>query len=71
MTECGPLIGGCYVHEFVPRSGGHILPGNEIRIESKVMRRMQYLFTIYHHPIELTCFQAYIFPVLPWQRQPG
>ena len=35
MTECGPLIGGCYVHEFVPRSGGHILPGNEIRIESK------------------------------------
>ncbi|MBQ1818848.1 MAG: AMP-binding protein, partial [Bacteroidales bacterium] len=21
MTECGPLIGGCYVHEFVPRSG--------------------------------------------------
>ncbi len=35
MTECGPLIGGCYVHEFVPRSGGHILPGNEIRIDSK------------------------------------
>ena len=35
MTECGPLIGGCYVHEFVPRSGGHILPGNDIRIESK------------------------------------
>ena len=35
MTECGPLIGGCYVHEFVPRSGGHILPRNEIRIESK------------------------------------
>ena len=34
MTECGPLIGGCFVHEFVPRSGGHILPGNEIRIES-------------------------------------
>ena len=35
MTECGPLIGVCYVHEFVPRSGGHVLPGNEIRIESK------------------------------------
>ena len=35
MTECGPLIGGCYVNEFVPRSGGHILPGNEIRIDSK------------------------------------
>ncbi len=35
MTECGPLIGGCYVHEFVARSGGHILPGNEIRIDSK------------------------------------
>ena len=34
MTECGPLIGGCYVHEFVARSGGHILPGNEIRVES-------------------------------------
>lgn len=34
MTECGPLIGGCYVHEFVPRSAGHILPGNEIRIDS-------------------------------------
>ncbi len=35
MTECGPLIGGCHVQDFVPRSGGHILPGNEIRIESK------------------------------------
>ena len=35
MTECGPLIGGCYVHEFVPRSAGHILPRNEIRIDSK------------------------------------
>lgn len=34
MTECGPLIGGCYVHEFVKRSGGHILPGNEIRVDS-------------------------------------
>jgi len=34
MTECGPLIGGCHLHEFVPRSGGHILPGNEIRIDS-------------------------------------
>jgi long-chain acyl-CoA synthetase len=35
MTECGPLIGGCYVHEFVPRSAGHVLPRNEIRIDSK------------------------------------
>lgn len=35
MTECGPLIGGCYVHEFVARSSGHILPYNEIRIDSK------------------------------------
>ncbi|MDY6327046.1 MAG: AMP-binding protein [Bacteroidales bacterium] len=34
MTECAPLIGGCYVDEFVRRSGGHILPGNEIRIDS-------------------------------------
>lgn len=34
MTECGPLIGGCYVDEFVRRSGGHILPNNEIRIDS-------------------------------------
>ena len=35
MTECGPLIGGCYVHEFVARSAGHILPFNEIRIDSE------------------------------------
>lgn len=34
MTECGPLIGGCYIKEFVSRSAGHILPGNEIRIDS-------------------------------------
>lgn len=34
MTECAPLIGGCYVNEFVKRSGGHILPRNEIRIDS-------------------------------------
>jgi len=35
MTECAPLIGGCYINEFVPRSAGHILPGNEIRIDSE------------------------------------
>ena len=35
MTECAPLIGGCYVNEFVPRSGGHNLHKNEIRIDSK------------------------------------
>ena len=35
MTECGPLIGGCYVKEFVARSAGHILPYNEIRIDSE------------------------------------
>ncbi len=34
MTECGPLIGGCYINEFVARSAGHILPYNEIRIDS-------------------------------------
>ena len=34
MTECGPLIGGCYIKEFVRRSAGHILPYNEIRIDS-------------------------------------
>ncbi len=34
MTECGPLIGGCYVKEFVARSAGHILPYNDIRIDS-------------------------------------
>ncbi len=34
MTECGPLIGGCLVKDFVPRSAGHILPFNEIRIDS-------------------------------------
>ena len=35
MTECGPLIGGCYVKEFVARSAGHALPGNEVRIDSE------------------------------------
>ena len=35
MTECGPLIGGCYLKEFVARSAGHILPYNEIRIDSE------------------------------------
>ncbi|MBO7492193.1 MAG: AMP-binding protein [Bacteroidales bacterium] len=34
MTECGPLIGGCHIKDFVPRSSGHILPNNEIRIDS-------------------------------------
>ena len=34
MTECGPLIGGCPVREFVPRSAGRALPGNEVRIDS-------------------------------------
>ena len=34
MTECGPLIGGCYLKEFVARSAGHSLPGNEVRIDS-------------------------------------
>ncbi len=34
MTECGPLIGGSTLQEFVARSSGHILPGNEIRIDS-------------------------------------
>lgn len=35
MTECGPLIGGCFVKEFVPRSCGHSLPNNEVRIDSE------------------------------------
>ena len=35
MTECGPLIGGCYVKDFVARSAGHILPYNEIKIDSE------------------------------------
>ena len=35
MTECGPLIGGCYVRDFVARSAGHSLPGNEVRIDSE------------------------------------
>ena len=34
MTECGPLIGGCYVYEFKAGSVGHALPGNEVRIDS-------------------------------------
>lgn len=34
MTECGPLIGGCLIKDFVARSAGHILPYNEIRIDS-------------------------------------
>lgn len=34
MTECGPLIGGAYVKEFVARSSGHILPYNEVKIDS-------------------------------------
>ncbi len=35
MTECGPLIGGCYVQDFVARSAGHILPYMEIKIDSQ------------------------------------
>ena len=35
MTECGPLIGGCLVRDFVARSAGHSLPGNEVRIDSE------------------------------------
>ena len=35
MTECGPLIGGCKIKEFVARSSGRILPYNEIRIDSE------------------------------------
>ena len=35
MTECGPLIGGCHVKDFVPRSCGHALPYNEVKIDSE------------------------------------
>ncbi len=63
MTECGPLIGGCFVHEFVPRSGGHILPGNEIRIESadpynevgEILVRGEHVMQGYYKNEEATC----------------
>ncbi|MBR1928443.1 MAG: AMP-binding protein [Paludibacteraceae bacterium] len=35
MTECGPLIGGCYLNEFEYRSCGHQLPYNEVKIDSE------------------------------------
>ena len=62
MTECGPLIGGCYVHEFVPRSAGHILPRNEIRIDSKdpynevgeILVRGEHIMTGYYKNDEAT-----------------
>ncbi|MBQ7192383.1 MAG: AMP-binding protein [Paludibacteraceae bacterium] len=34
MTECGPLVGGCVLKDFVFRSAGHALEGNEVRIDS-------------------------------------
>ena len=34
MTECGPLIGGNYIDKTRKHSAGHILPRNEIKIDS-------------------------------------
>jgi len=33
MTECGPLIGGCHVHEFRARSCGRTVLNMEVRID--------------------------------------